>query len=182
MIDSRRELSKCIEYEKSKYFTNGYFKEYLQRTNDYYIWQYQKALRYCEYYYNIMKHGKKYAKIALLIWRRKRNSIGRRIQIDIHENCFEQGLRIYHPGVVVNPNARIGKDAIVVGNLCIGNVSGKNSAATIGDNCMFGYGTIIMGKIHIASHVCLGGGTVVVHAVEHDGATIVGVPGHEILK
>ncbi len=161
MITTRSELREYIECEKKRYFPGGgLFKEFLIGSNTWWIWRYQWHLRHSEFYYNMWKEkGAFIYKIFLLLHRREKNRIGRKVGLEISENSVECGLRIYHPNVVINPTAKVGKNCTIVGNLCIGNVNKQqNTAATIGNHVVLGYGCIILGNIFLADNVKVGAG------------------------
>lgn len=159
------------EYKLYYHSKKKYYIDMLTYANDYKIWKFQKALRLSEYY-------KAKGNIFLyLIWRHIKNRRGLKLGFDIPEGCFERGLRIYHISpVIVNPSAHIGKNCIIVGNTCIGNVKGQQIAPNIGDNCMLGWGTTIIGGIRIAKNCSIGAGAVVANNVIEEDATLVGVP------
>lgn len=177
-------LREVLSYEKRKYFKNTsvYFKNWIFNSDDYAIWKYQKALRTSEYFKKLSKKYKLFV-ILFVICRRKKNIIGRKLGFDIHEGCFDVGLRIYHVApVVVNSAAHIGRDCIIVGNVCIGNVKGQQVAPHIGDNCMFGWGSTVIGPIEIADNCSIGAGAVVTKSVTEVGAVMLGIPGRNVKK
>lgn len=99
----------------------------------------------------------------------------------IHKNCFGPGLNIKHYGsVVVNPNARIGKNCIIHSCVNIGESNGK--APVIGDNVYIGPGVKMFGNIRIGNNVTIGANAVVNKSFEQDNITLVGVPAHIVNK
>ena len=73
-----------------------------------YVYKYQIALRYHEYYHNI--GGGIVNKIKLHWWSHIHYILGVLLGFDIPINTFDAGLRINHYGmIVVNSCARIGK-------------------------------------------------------------------------
>ena len=81
--------------------------------------------------------------------------------------------------MIVNPNARIGKNCQIHGNCCIGNAQlYSEESPVIGDNVDIGQGAQILGGIRIADGVRIGAGAVVVKDILEPGVTVVGVPGH----
>lgn len=166
--------------EKRKYFISytDLFRAAILNSHDFAIWRFQKNLRKAEYY---KQNGGLLGKVLYVLYHRRKNRKGRKLGFDIPEGCFGPGLRIYHISpIVVNPAARIGKNSIVVGNLCIGNVKGQAVAPQIGDNCMFGWGTTVIGDISIANNCNIAAGAVVIKSVLSDNETVGGVPARKI--
>lgn len=94
---------------------------------------------------------------------------------------FGPGLLIWHSGsIAVNPFARVGKNAVIVGNLCIGNKSGKKTAPQIGDNCTFGWDTTVIGDIKLGDGCRIGAKALVNHSFEEENTVLVGVPAKNI--
>lgn len=169
--------NEIIVKEFKLYFCSAkkYLIDMLTSSNDHKIWKFQKSLRLSEYYKrngNLLLH---------LIWRRIKNKRGLKLGFDIPEGVFGPGLRIYHvSSVVVNPNARIGSNAIVVGNLCIGNIHGEKIAPQIGDNCMFGWGCSVIGDIKLEDYTQIAAGALVNKSVFIKKKTLIGIPAHPI--
>lgn len=172
----------ALSEEKRKYFKSStdLFRAVLLNSHDYAVWRFQKNLRKAERY---KQSTRLLGKILYIFYHRRKNIIGRKLGFDIPEGCFGPGLRIYHISpIVVNPAARIGRNCIVVGNLCIGNVKGQAIAPQIGDNCMFGWGTTVIGNITIANNCNIAAGAVVIKSVINDNETVGGVPARKIGK
>lgn len=170
----------ALAEEKRRYFKSNteFVRAALLNSHDFAIWRFQKSLRKAE---NYKQNGRIWGKILYVVYHRRKNRIGRKLGFDIPEECFGQGLRIYHISpIVVNPTAKIGKDCIVVGNLCIGNVKGKPVAPHIGDCCMFGWGTTVIGDITIANNCSIAAGAVVIKSVLNDNETVGGIPAKRI--
>lgn len=77
----------------------------------YLIWNFQRALRYHEYYLNRYKKNRYNLWIIfrLMYWRSRHNRLGLRLGFTVPCNVFGYGLRINHYGLlVVNSGARIG--------------------------------------------------------------------------
>ena len=73
-------------------------------------------------------------------------------------------------GIVVSPNAVIGKNCTIFHQVTIG--EGRDGAPTIGDNCFIGVGAKIIGKIRIGDNVRIGANCVVFEDVP-DNCTVV---------
>lgn len=101
--------------------------------------------------------------------------LGYQLGFTIHKNCFGPGLKIAHYGsIVVNPNARIGKNCIIHSGVNIGETNGN--APIIGDNAYIGPGAKIFGDITIGNNVRIGANAVVFKSFAEDNLTLVGVP------
>lgn len=180
MIQTREDLKEYLDYEKKLYpntvadiLTND------QRT---YNWKYIKYLRKCEYYYNNRKNSL-FAKVMYIWYRRRKNTLGSRIGVEIWENSFDIGLVIHHNGsIVVNRECRIGKNCELHGDNCLGNAGEGANVPTIGNNVNIGVGAKIIGKITLADNIKIGANAVVNKSFYEPGITIVGVPAHKVEK
>ena len=73
-------------------------------------------------------------------------------------------------GIVISPNAVIGKNCTIFHQVTIG--EGRDGAPTVGDNCFIGVGAKIIGKIKIGDNVRIGANCVVFEDVP-DNCTVV---------
>ena len=176
MIDSAEKLKRVLEYERKLYIKGGVFSEFKLRVisdSNYLLWHYVKMLRKTEYYYNIGN------KLLYEFYQRRKNKEGAKLGISIFHNCFEEGLKLHHYGsIIVNSHARIGKNAQLHGNNCIGN-KGEDKmfeAPNIGDNLDLGVGASILGGIRIASNVTVGANSVVIKDCLDEGNVLIGIP------
>ena len=144
------------------------------------IWKFEILLRKTEYYKNTMK--KKLNKkilyyICLYRFHRARIKLGFSIPL----NVFGPGLSIAHRGtIVVNGNAKIGKNCRIQECTTIGATNGENSAPILGDNIYIGSGARIIGNIKIADDIAIGANAVVNKNFETPGITIAGVPAKKV--
>ena len=110
-------------------------------------------------------------------------------------NAVDEGMLIYHAGyLVVNYEARIGKNVRFHGCNCVGNST--SGVPTIGNSVEFGVGSSVIGGITIADDVKIGAGAVVIPGIKigqwakvgagavvvrdvPDGATVIGCPAKE---
>ena len=153
--------------------------ERLIRPEGYYIKRYLRFLRKEERY--LFSEPCK----PLAFWYRgRKNRLGSRLGFIISAGCFEEGLILWHYGsVIVNPQARIGKNCQIHGNCCIGNLRpDSQDSPVIGDNVDIGQGAQILGGIRIADGVRIGAGAVVIKDVPIPGAVVVGVPARIVSK
>lgn len=182
-IKTKEDLKKVLAIEKKIYCGESFkskIRDGFTKYFEYEIWKYIKTLRKTEYYRN-NKEKAVITNILYMIKQRKKNKIGYRLGIEIRENSFESGLTISHTGnIVVNGEARIGKNCILHGDNCIGNNGKTREAPKIGDNVDIGVGAKIIGNIEIASNIKIGAGAVVVSSFLEEGITICGVPAKKV--
>lgn len=144
------------------------------------LMKYQVLLRKDEFYSNTA-HG--ITKILQVWYRWRKNCLGERLGITISKNVFDEGLMIWHYGyIVVNGQAKVGKNCSLHGNNCIGNDGISPKAPVIGDNVDIGAGAMIIGNVRVADNVKIGAGAVVVHSIDEPGVTVVGVPARIVRK
>ncbi len=90
------------------------------------------------------------------------------------------GLTLDHAyGIVVHPDAVIGRNCVLIQGVTIGYRSGPISAPTLGDGVTLGANACALGPIHIGDGARIGAGAVVLGDVPA-GATAVGVPARVI--
>lgn len=182
MISNKEQLKEYLLEEK-EYYKAKSKKDAIIRyiTGDIinYIWKYQKTLRKTEYWYN--KKRTIISNIGYLYFRRKKNKIGIKLGIEMHENTFDKGLIIFHSGGnVINGYAKIGKNCKIHGNNCIGNNGITSLAPQIGDNVDIGVGAKIIGDIYIADNIRIGAGAIVNKSFYEKGITIAGIPAKRV--
>lgn len=113
-------------------------------------------------------------------WRCER--IQQKCNIDLPPNVAEAGIHIVHGKVVVNANAKIGKNCKILSDVTIG-VSGKkeeDGAPVIGSNVFIGSGAKIIGNITIADNVVIGANAVVTKSIAESRITVAGIPARKI--
>ena len=180
MIKEKSELIRVLNEERNLYISKSDNLElHVTSDNKIKIFKLVSCVRHLEYHHN--NKGLYHRLMRLWYWRRK-NLLGRRLGIEIWDNSFDSGLLIYHAGnIVVNGNAKIGKNCRLHGSNCIGN-KGPDSLGcpTIGDNVRIGVGAKIIGEIKIADNITVAAGAVVVDSFEEEGITIGGVPARKI--
>lgn len=103
--------------------------------------------------------------------------LGVRLGFTIPEHVFEEGLQIPHYGtIVVNANARVGRNCRLHACTNIGSSSGSSVAPKIGDNVYIGPGVKIYGGIFIANNTTLAANAAVAESVLHENCLVGGVP------
>lgn len=180
MLQSRKELKEILKYEQSINFGNedvmGYLLEMVKNSNKWMTWKYIRSLRVTGYHYQ--KHRcSLYHSIMYIVWSRRKNSLGRKLGIELGHKTFDKGLTIYHPqGIVVNGNCKIGKNCKLHGNNCIGNDGYSDGVPVLGDNVRLGVGAKVIGEITIANNTVIAAGAVVVKDIKKEGTTVAGIP------
>ena len=93
------------------------------------------------------------------------------------------GLRIMHFGmIIVNPNAKIGKNFNIAPGVLIGMSAGKHAGSpVIGDNVYIGQNATVIGGINIGNNVMIAPGAFVNFDVP-DNSIVLGNPGKIISK
>lgn len=152
-------------------------------------WWLHPEAYYIKRYLRFLRKEEKYIfskpnKMLAFWYRGRKNRLGSRLGFIISAGCFDEGLTIWHYGsIIVNPEARIGKNCQIHGNCCIGNLRpDSQDSPIIGNNVDIGQGAQILGGIRIADGVRIGAGAVVIKDVLSPNVTVVGVPGHELGK
>ena len=183
MIQSKKQLKAVIRTERQLYFKPNVIisilRAFIQHEKEYYYWQLQKSIRVQEFWAN--EKGL-FSRIMYAVISRRVYKLRERLGIEIWHSCFDEGLVIYHAsGIVVNSNARIGKNCQLHGNNCIGNSGNKEEVPVIGDNCNIGFGASVIGGIKLGNNVTIGAGAVVNKSFPEDNIVLAGVPA-QIIK
>jgi serine O-acetyltransferase len=176
MITTKIHLREILAEEKKFYCPkNKKYEWILTSDNSVQIFKYLKTLRKAEYHYNNRKNV--LHKLMYFFARRRKNKLGRRLGIEMWENSFDRGLKIWHTGnIVINGKSRIGKNCVLHGNNCIGNSGLSSECPRIGDNVRLGFGAIVIGDVEIANNVTIAAGAVVVNSCLQENAVLAGVP------
>lgn len=144
------------------------------------LWRYQILLRKCEYLLNCRKDL--FSRIRFRVLKFIMNRIARVRGFEIPFNVFGPGLSIAHYGpIIVNRNARIGKNCRIHESVTIGSTGFYSTdAPVIGDNVFLGTGAKIIGNVRIADNVVIGANAVVVKDILEPGTTWAGVPAKKV--
>lgn len=141
----------------------------------YYIWKYIYNMRKIEY------HGSNGGlhKLAYLWYWYWFKQLQFKLHLAIYPNTIGPGFRMYHVGDYghVGPNVKIGKNCTMVSGVVFGNKTEEAMCerVTVGDNCYFGLGVKIFGKVTIGNNVTIGAMSVVTHDIP-DNVVVAGVP------
>ena len=132
---------------------------------------------YIKYY---LKCSKTKNKLLKSIRKIKLNKLGLRIGIEVDPCILDKSTIIYHQNIVINSNAKIGKNVKFHGNNCVGNNGKTLDAPVIGDNVDIGFGAVIIGGVNIPNNCKIGANAVVISSFNEEGLTIVGNPARAV--
>lgn len=185
MIQSKNDLKEFLKYEKKLYIEDSWkvrVKHIILKNYNNYIWNYVYYLRKSEYFYNVKKGIIK--AIGYTYYKQKKEKLGLKLGIQMHINNFDMGLKISHPfGIIINKNAKIGKNCTLRGSNCIGNDGVNNENFPIlGDNVSLGYGAMVCGKVRLGNNVFIGANSLVNKSFDGDNIVLVGSPAKQIGK
>lgn len=174
MIQSKDDLRYYLEQDRIALMKEGRPKLFRDE-----IWRFQIVLRKLEYMQNCCHSFWQRPLLLYYKFRFHKDSI--KLGLSIMPNVFEEGLAIMHYGsIVVNGNAKVGKNCRVLECVNIGATGGSPKAPVVGDNVFIGTGAKLIGDITIADNIAVGAGSVVVHSFTEPGITIAGVPARKI--
>lgn len=144
------------------------------------IWKFEILLRKAEYYKNTKKKNL-LKKILYYITMYRFHKARVKLGFSIPLNVFGPGLSIAHRGtIIVNGNAKIGKNCRIQECTTIGATNGESSAPVLGNNIFIGSGARIIGNIKIADDIAIGANAVVNKNFDTPGITIAGVPAKKV--
>ena len=168
------EFKKILSADKARYGDNPpKITDRFLKNEKWYIWQYIKALRHVEYYQNR-------SKIGFYFWWFLYKRYSFITHITIYPNTCEPGLYIPHIGdmIWVKSSAKVGKNCTLRPGVVIGKKNDENAwdmPVEIGDNCNFGLGVKVFGKIKIGNNVSICANSVVTKDIP-DNAIAAGLP------
>jgi len=146
------------------------------------IWKFERALRHFEYW---LEHPSRLlAPIPRFFWRYRHYRLGLLLNYEIPPFVVGPGLSLAHRGpVIVNPNARIGRNCRIHSGVNVGTAAGtQDQAPLIGDNCYLGPGAKLFGRIRIADGTAVAAQAVVHRSQEEPDVTLGGVPARVISR
>jgi serine O-acetyltransferase len=171
MIKSKEDLKRYLESDKRELA----IKHNRPKIFSDEVWKFERALRYREYHYNM---GKSILhKIMYKYYTLKYHHWSVKLGYYLPMNVCDEGLHINHFGMlIINDNAKIGKNFNVHQGVNIGVNINPAKAPVIGDNVFVGPGSKIYGDIKIADNIAIAAGSVVNTSFETPNITIGGVP------
>lgn len=178
MISNYSDYCKYLEmdYKVNNFDTGSNIKNFTKRLLGFSkIEVFLRLLRKVEYLTNSKKSILK--KFMLFYYYNKFIKLSVYLGFSIPMNVFGPGLSIPHYGtIVVNPNAKIGKNCRLHVGVNIGSSGGSNNAPKIGDNCYIGPGTIIFGDIEIGDNISISANSTVFKSFSKNDYLIAGSP------
>lgn len=179
MISSRKELNYYLFQDKVALYRS---QEKRPKVFGDEIWKWEIIYRKYEYYTNTL-NGNPIKKMLALLYKIRYHRMSIKLGFSIPINVFGPGLSIAHYGyIVVNKNARIGKNCRIHEGVTIGATSGSTKAPVLGNNVFIGSGATIIGDISIASDIAIGANAAVVKSFSAGGVTLGGVPAKVISR
>lgn len=177
MIESKKELKRYIEADfKAQNMKHSILARFTYGEN-WQMFSYLKTLRYVEYYKNTKSTKFKKFMYAFYLLKHRRNCI--KYNISIAPNVVGPGLHLVHWGYrrFGEPDMTIGSNCTVLPMVLLGKkkTNVDMSRFTIGNNCYFGAGAIVLGPIKIGDNVTIGAGAVVTKDIP-DNCIVVGNP------
>ncbi|GHT38680.1 serine acetyltransferase [Bacteroidia bacterium] len=180
-ISTKEELKKILRFEKRMYigergFKSLLFDTYIVNDESVLVYKFLKMLRVLNYYHS-KKSSSKWYKFLYYCEKRRKNKLGQKLGLNIGEFTFDEGLFIPHINdIVVNGEAKVGKNCILHGCNCIGRDGKSTDSPIIGDNVDIGFGASVLGGIQLGNNIKIGAGAVVTKSCLEDGVTLIGVP------
>src|SRR5699024_4182549 len=125
---------------------------FIRQEEFYFIRKYLILLRKQEYHINNVYNNKLHL-LMYFFYTARKNRLGNKINLNVHENCLGKGVTIYHTDIVINFGSFIGDYSKLHGSNCIGNNGINDKAPQIGSFVDIGYGAILIGNIKIADNI-----------------------------
>ncbi|WP_319480704.1 serine acetyltransferase [uncultured Draconibacterium sp.] len=180
MIENRAGLKYYLSEDLKRFGEKPSIKDWFLKNEVWYIYKYQRHLRYVEYYKNTGK-----SKILFFYHFLRYKRMCFKLKIDIKPNNMAPGFRIYHLGALIRikPNCKIGKNCSLMPGVVIGNkkLHSDYSWVNIGDNCYIGLGAKIFGEVTIGDNVVIGANSVVTKNIS-DNCVVAGIPAKVIKR
>ncbi len=174
-ISSKSDLKTFLNAESKKYKRKNTSIPFFAITENQILWKHSVLLRKTEYYTNT-NH-----RIMRLIYVIRLTLLQNKYCLHIPINCFDCGLKIMHLGpVIVNRNARVGKDCSMHMNTSIAAAGTSNGVPTLGNGIVIGIGAVVLGDIKLADYIAIGANAVVNKSFDEENIAIAGVPAKKI--
>lgn len=170
-----------MRQDLQKYIEQGVFEDKSGRWRWWHRLQYpliawQRGMRRTEYIVNT-RRGRLWLPYVLfrkILFNREST----RLSLEIPLNVFGPGLTVAHfANIVVNGNARVGRNCRLHPGVCIGELHDRNPV--LGDDVYLGNGAMVIGEVSIGNRVKIGPHALVRESVPDD-AVIVGTIGKKV--
>lgn len=180
MIQSKQGLKHYLSKDLKRFGKKPNLKDLFLHNEVWFIYKYQKHLRYVEFYKNTRK-----SKLLFLYHFFRYKRLGFKLRFTIYPNTVGAGMRIFHTGdfVHIKSKCKIGRNCTLLPGVVIGNknLEDDGSFTTIGNNCYFGLGAKVFGEVNIGNNVVIGANSVVVKDIP-DNCVVSGIPAKIIKK
>ena len=174
MIETSHKLKTILEQERRLHLGHAPIKSIMNASEGWFAFKFLSALRKCEYHQN--KKGFIH-KLAYFFFLRRKNILGAKYGIYAWPGTIKEGLYIAHIGsILINGNAKIGKNCIFHGENCVGSVGYGNIAPVLGDGVELGVGAKIIGDVYLADGIVVGANSVVTKSCYEKNVVLAGVP------
>jgi len=170
--DYKRFLRRELQLgNSSTNFLKLYFKTNFKPTQRFLLFH-----RTCEYYLNTSGNKLFYFAVKYLKYKQSL-----KLNFSIPENVADEGLQLPHYGtIIINANARLGKNCRIHACVNIGGSGGGLKAPQVGDYVYFAPGAKVYGDIQIASRIAIAANAAVGKSFLISDKLIGGIPAKEI--
>lgn len=174
-VKDKKTLDEFLKYESKKYNLKSSMYPLFAITENQVLYRYNFLLRKLEYYTNTQKYLRKFLTQIVYL------KLERKYSIFIPINVLDKGFKLIHIGPrIINGNSKIGKDFVMHVNTYIVAGGVNDYAPIIGDKCILGVGSIILGNTLLGNNIAVGAGAVVNKDFSEGNMTIAGVPAKKI--
>lgn len=175
MIRNKEDFKRYVAEDSKFYPKRSFFNLYILQSSKALISQYLYFMRKIEYINTCKMSLGGVKKVLCVYYHYRMRRLSWKLGFQFSEGVFGEGVHIFAYGtIIVNPNARIGKNCIIYPGVTIGGRS-YDGYPTIGDNVFIGLGAKVIGKVTVGDNVIIAPNAVVTHDVP-DNAIVGGVP------
>lgn len=175
MIRNKEDFKRYVAEDSKFYPKRSFFNLYILQSSKALISLYLYFMRKIEYINTCKMSLGGVKKVLCVYYHYRMRRLSWKLGFQFPEGVFGEGVHIFAYGtIIVNPNARIGKNCIIYPGVTIGGRS-YDGYPTIGDNVFIGLGAKVIGKVTVGNNVIIAPNAVVTHDVP-DNAIVGGVP------